>query len=178
MPRWSPTSTTSLLLWHTRTSPERDAVVADALDRGLAAITGTQHAARTGVCVELGSGIGAYTPDLAGRWSTVVAVEVSLEMALRAPSGVGHRVLADGADLPLRDGSVDAIVIVNAFLFPAEVDRILGSAGVVVWVNSSGSGTPIYLPVDDIAVALPGDWDGVTSRAGAGIWAVMSRAVA
>ncbi len=161
-------------VWHTRTSPERDA----SWPTHSTGAWPRSRRRRIDVCVELGSGIGAYTPTLAERWSTVVAVEVSLEMARRAPAGVGHRVLADGADLPLPAQSVDAIVIVNAFLFPAEVDRILGSGGVVVWVNSSGSGTPIYLPVDDIAAALPGDWDGVTSTAGEGLWAVLRRAVA
>ena len=69
-------------------------------------------------------------------------------------------------------------MIVNAFLFPAEVDRILRLGGVVVWVNSSGSGTPIYLPADEVAAVLPGEWEGVTSTAGAGLWAVLARAVA
>ena len=36
-----------------------------------------------------------------------------------------HRIQADGAQLPLRDGSTSAVVLVNAFLFPAEVDRVL-----------------------------------------------------
>ena len=44
--------------WHTRTGPARDAVVADALDRGVGDDAGD-------VCIELGSGIGAYTPALA-----------------------------------------------------------------------------------------------------------------
>ena len=64
--------------WHTRTSPARDAVVADALERGVVDAT-------EGTCVELGSGIGAYTPMLAARWPTVLAVEVSLEMLRLAP---------------------------------------------------------------------------------------------
>ena len=59
-------------------------------------------------------------------------------MLLRAPAEPGHRVLADGARLPLADGAASAVVLVNCFLFPAEVDRVLGPDGVVVWVNSSG----------------------------------------
>ena len=116
--------------WHTRTSPARDAVVADALERGVG---------RSGdVCVELGSGIGAYTPSLAGRWGRVLATEVSLEMLRLAPADVGHRVLADGSRLPLARGAADAVVLVNCFLFPDEVDRVLARDGVVVWHNSSG----------------------------------------
>jgi SAM-dependent methyltransferase len=154
--------------WHTRTSPERDAVVADALARGVGDVRGD-------VCVELGSGIGAYTPSLAERWRRVLAVEVSLEMLRLAPSDVGCRLLADGSRLPLGSGTVAAVVLVNCFLFPREVDRVLAPEGVLVWVNSSGAETPIHLPPLDVVAALPGRWDGVESAAGAGIWCVLRR---
>lgn len=156
--------------WHTRTGPTRDAVVADALARGLPADLGVGD-----VCVELGSGIGAYTPKLAGRWRQVIAAEVSLEMLRLAPADVGHRVLADGARLPLVSGAADAVVLVNCFLFPAEVERVLAPSGVVVWVNSSGGETPIHLPSEDVAAALPGPWTGVRSQAGLGLWCVLWR---
>ncbi len=157
--------------WHTRTSPERDAVVADALARGLPDVL-----LAADVCVELGSGIGAYTPMLAERWRRVLSVEVSIEMLLLAPSSPGFRTLADGAALPLADGAADAVVLVNCFLFPEEVDRVLAPQGVVLWVNSSGGETPIHLPPDDVVGSLPGAWTGVHSSAGAGIWAVVHRA--
>ena len=154
--------------WHTRTSPERDAVVRDALDRGLPApLTASD------VCVELGSGIGAYTPALAQRWRRVIATDVAVEMLQLAPRGVGHRVLADGARLPLPDSTADAVVLVNCFLFPEEVVRVLSPDGVLVWVNSSGDQTPIHLPTHDVVAALPGRWVGVHSRAGAGTWCVL-----
>jgi SAM-dependent methyltransferase len=155
--------------WHTRTGPARNAVVADALERGVGVIRGD-------VCIELGSGIGAYTPALANRWERVVAIEVSLEMLLRAPRGVGHLLLADGARLPLVDGAADAVVLVNCFLFPDEVDRVLAPDGVVVWVNSSGGETPIHLPPEDVIEALPGRWEGLRARAGIGIWCTLRRA--
>jgi SAM-dependent methyltransferase len=155
--------------WHTRTSPERDAVVTDALARGAGDDGGD-------VCVELGSGIGAYTPSLAGRWRRVLAVEVSVAMLRLAPSDVGHRVLADGSRLPLTPGSASAVVLVNCFLFPEEVDRVLAPDGVVVWVNSSGAETPIHLPSADVVAALPGRWQGVESTAGVGTWCVVRRA--
>ena len=158
--------------WHTRTSPERDAVVLDALDRGLPEL------GRADVCVELGSGIGAYTPILSTRWRRVLAVEVALEMLLRAPAAPGHRMLADGARLPLADGAASAVVLVNCFLFPAEVNRVLGPDGVLVWVNSSGAQTPIHLPAEEVVAALPGDWTGVASGAGEGLWCVVGRAPA
>jgi hypothetical protein len=157
--------------WHTRTGPARDAVVADALARGLPDDLGPAD-----VCVELGSGIGAYTPQLAAQWRRVLATEVSLEMLRIASPDVGHRVLADGARLPLVDGAANAVVLVNCFLFPAEVDRVLSSHGVVVWINSSGGETPIHLPPEDVVAALPGTWTGVQARAGIGLWAVLRRA--
>jgi SAM-dependent methyltransferase len=156
--------------WHTRTSPQRDAVVADALARGL-----PDDLRGADVCVELGSGIGAYTPMLAERWRRVLAMDVALEMLRLAPATPGHRVLADGARLPLVDGAASAVVLVNCFLFPHEVDRVLGPEGVVVWVNSSGNETPIHLPPEDVVAALPGRWTGVQSTAGAGIWSVVRR---
>lgn len=157
--------------WHTRTSPQRDAVMHDALERGIAERDGARD-----VCVELGSGIGAYTPLLAARWRRVLAVEVALEMVRRAPAAPGHRLLADGARLPLRAGAASAFVLVNAFLFPEEIDRVLAPDGVVVWVNSSGPETPIHLSAAEVVAALPGSWTGVHSVAGVGTWCVAQRA--
>ena len=56
----------------------------------------------------------------------------------------------------------------RAEVLVAEVDRVLAPDGVVVWVNSSGPQTPIYLSVDDVVSRLPGTWDGVASQAGEG----------
>lgn len=156
--------------WHTRSSPERTAVVQDALDRGLAEVP-----APPGLAVEVGSGIGTYSALLAERFEAVLAVDLALEMLRRAPAEPAHRVRADAARLPLGGGTAAAVVLVNAFLFPAEVDRVLAAGGVVVWVNSSGEETPIHLRADEVATALPGSWDGVASRAGVGTWCVLRR---
>lgn len=157
--------------WHTRNSPQRTAVVIDALARGLAE-TGT----RRGLAVEVGSGIGSYSELIAQRFGAVLAVDLSLEMLKRAPAGPGHRVQADGAALPVPDRSVAAVVLINALLFPAEVARVLIADGVLLWVNSSGEQTPIYLSAEDLLAALPGEWTGVSSRAGEGHWCVLRRA--
>ena len=157
--------------WHTRSSPHRTAVVMDALVRGLDPL----HVPR-GVAVEVGSGIGAYSPLLAERFATVVAVDLSFAMLGLAPVGPGHRVRADGAQLPIRDGSAAAVVLINAFLFPAEVERVLAPRGALVWVNSSAEHTPIYLSVEDLVARLPGEWTGTSSRAGEGHWCALQRA--
>lgn len=156
--------------WHTRVSPQRTAIVEDALARGL-----EQVPAPRGLSIEVGSGIGTYSPLIAGRFGPVLAVDLSLEMLRRAPARPAHRVQGDGAHLPARDRAAAAVVLVNAFLFPAEVDRVLREDGVLVWVNSSGEHTPIYLSVDDLVAALPGAWGGVASRAGEGHWCVLRR---
>jgi len=157
--------------WHTRTSPERTAVVMDALSRGLDPID-----LPAGIAVEVGCGIGTYSNLLAERFATVAAVDLSLPMLKLAPRGPAHRVQADGARLPLRDSSVAAVVLINAFLFPREVERVLSPRGALVWVNSSGEQTPIYLSVEELVAQLPGEWTGTSSRAGEGHWCVLTRA--
>ena len=157
--------------WHTRTSPQRTAIVVDALVRGLGPVDSP-----VGMAVEVGSGVGAYSTLLAERVSTVLAIDLSLAMLALAPMGPAHRVQADGAALPVGDGSAAAVVLINAFLFPAEVERVLSPEGALVWVNSSGEHTPIYLSVDDLVAGLPGEWTGTSSLAGEGHWCVLRRA--
>jgi len=156
--------------WHTRTSAQRSMIVADALARGLGAVKPP-----TGPAVEVGSGIGTYSPLVARYFSPVIAVDLSLEMLKLAPDAPAHRVLADGSKLPLRDASAAAVVLINCFLFPDEVVRVLKPGGVVVWVNSSGESTPIHLTTEQLASRLPSTWSGVTSRAGDGLWCVLQR---
>jgi SAM-dependent methyltransferase len=156
--------------WHTRVTPQRNAVVADALERGAGD-------AEPGLAVEVGSGIGTYTPMLAERWGRVLAVDLAIEMLRHSPAEPGWRVQADASALPVPDGAAAAVVLVNAFLFPAEVDRVLAPGGLVVWVNSSGEQTPIHLPWDEVAAVLPGEWTGVAARAGIGTWCALRRSL-
>lgn len=153
--------------WHTRVTGPRSAVVADALERG--AVGGA-------TALEVGSGIGTYTGQLAARFGRVVSADLSIEMLRHAAGEPGHRVLADSYELPVPDAAVDAVVLVNMLLFPAEVDRVLAPGGCVVWVNSSAEETPIHLLPSEVAAALPGSWTGVEARAGIGLWAVLRRA--
>lgn len=154
--------------WHTRSSPERTQVVTDALDRG--SVGGGTTA------LEIGSGIGSYSRLLGERFRRVLSVDLSLEMLRLAAGASDIRVRADASRLPLDDGTVDAVVLINMLLFPDEVDRVLAADGCVVWVNSSGESTPIHLTPDEVVEALPGRWRGVAGRAGAGLWTVLRRA--
>jgi SAM-dependent methyltransferase len=129
----------------------------------------------TGLCVELGSGTGSASSILSERFHRVVSMDLSMEMLRHAPIDGPPRVCADGARLPLPDRAARVLVLVNAFLFPSEVDRVLASDGVVVWVSSLADRTPIYLPAEDVARALPGSWSGSAALAGWGSWCVLTR---
>jgi SAM-dependent methyltransferase len=157
--------------WDTRTSPQRTAIVRDAINRGFGRIQPIGD-----VAIEIGSGTGAYSALLAERFNTVLAVDLSLAMLRQAPRGPAQRMQADGSRLPIRDGVAAVVVLINALLFPREVERVLSARGVLLWVNSSGEQTPIYLPTDDLVRSLSGKWTGVASRAGVGQWCVLQRA--
>jgi len=154
--------------WSTRDIPGREAPVLDALDRGIAAAPPADRR----VAIDIGAGNGLHSRYLAPHFSVLASVDISLEMLRHAPPTPAHRVQGDASGLPVADGAVDALVLCNAFLFPAEADRVLGPDGVVLWVNSRGTGTPIHLPPEDVDAALPGSWDGVASTAGWGTWSV------
>ena len=94
---------------------------------------------------------------------------------LRLAGSRGHQLQADAAALPLRTGSASVAVLINMFLFPAEISRVLADDGVLLWVSTNGDRTPIYLPPADVLRALPGTWDGVCAPAGWGTWLTARR---
>lgn len=146
--------------------PLRAAPLLDAIDRG-AAPTGARW-------IELGSGTGAGCVALDGRVDEHISLDLSFQMLAHAPEH-SPRVQADSSQLPLADDSADVVLMINMLLFPDEVDRVLRPDGHVVWVNTLGDQTPIHLPPDDVIAALPGEWTGVASYAGTGLWAVLQR---
>lgn len=153
--------------WNQRDVPDRKLPILDALDRGLAAAPNVDRH----VALELGGGTGLNLGAFAERFATLVTLDLSGAMLRLAPTDVA-RVQGDGARLPHPDGAIDALLLVNMFLFPAEVERVLAPGGVVLWVNSRGEDTPIHLTADEVDRALPGRWTGVASRAGWGTWSV------
>ena len=155
--------------WHTRHTPDRLDPLVDALDRGGALLAG--H----GTWVELGSGDGWATPALAERAPALVAVDLSLAMLRRAPADAAPRVQADAARLPLDDRVVTVAVLINALLFPAELDRVIAPGGAMVWISSRGPATPIHLTPEQVVAAMPGRWGGLAGQHGLGVWAVLRR---
>lgn len=153
--------------WHERPAAGRFEAVDDALARG-----GPFPA---GPCLEVGSGTGLVTPRLAARFSPLVSMDLSPGMLALAPPGT-LRARADASALPVPDGRAAVVILVNMFLFPPEVARVLAPDGVLVWVNTLGDATPIHLPAGDVASTLPRAWDGVAADAGWGTWATFRRA--
>lgn len=154
--------------WRDRMGELREDALSDALRRG--------DLDGGGVTLEVGSGTGNFTERLKERMERVIALDISLAMLRLAPAAPAPRVCADAAALPFPDASASTVVLVNCFLFGAEVDRVLAPGGAVVWVSTLAHDTPIYLSAEDVAAALPGEWSGRVSDAGWGSWAVLRRA--
>ncbi len=146
--------------------PTKAAPVADALDRGDVPIDGDW--------LELGSGTGAGARVLSGRVGSLTCTDLSMEMLRHAPD-LAPRVRSDASMLPFTSDRFDAVLLINMLLFPVEVDRVLRPNGVAVWVNTLGDQTPIHLPPADVLAALPGEWNGITARAGTGFWVTARR---
>jgi Methyltransferase domain len=154
--------------WSSRDVAGRELPILDAIDRGLAAAP----VADRNVAIELGGGTGLYSADLAQHFPTLVSLDISWEMIRLVPPAPAHRVQGDGSILPAADGSVESLILVNMFLFPAEVERVVARHGVVIWVNSRGPETPIHLTAHEVDEALGSGWEGVASQAGWGTWSV------
>ena len=159
--------------WHTRSGPGRLHPLRDALDRGLA----QAPAGGRRTCLDVGAGIGLFSEPLLDRFDLVCSVDLSLEMLRHNTDERVARLNADASRLPVADGSVDVLVLANCFLFGPEAVRALAPAGVVVWVSSRGTDTPIHLTADEVDEVLrtsdpAGEWTGVESAAGWGTWSV------
>lgn len=173
---WEPTDSTRVqeifdgmaASWsETHVDPTKAAPVEDALIRAGLPLDGQW--------LEVGSGTGAGARILAGRVGSLVCTDLAAEMLRHAPD-IAPKVRADASRLPFPDQSFDAILLINMLLFPDEVDRLLRPSGSVLWVNTLGDQTPIHLPPFDVLEALPGDWAGLTARAGTGFWVAAQRA--
>ena len=152
--------------WSSRSTPEREASILDALDRG--GLAGD-------MVIELGSGTGLGAEHLIERFDDVVALDLSMAMLHHQPD-LAPKVQADASVLPFRDDAADLLVLVNMLLFPAEVDRVLRPGGGLLWINTLGHETPIHLSPEAVVDALPGSWTATAGRAGSGLWAAVQRA--
>ena len=153
--------------WDARmTGSETEVPLLDALERG------GPFGLR---CLEVGAGTGLGTKALASRFPAVVALDVSEQMLRHFGEPRALRVLADSARLPFATKSFDVVVLVNTFLFPSEVARVLVPNGAVVWISTLGDDTPINHPATDVDQCLGSEWNGVASEAGWSTWSVHRR---
>ncbi len=154
-------------VWAERASAEREASLVDGLTRG--------RPGRGGTALEVGCGSGNHTQALSDYCNEVVSVDLSLEMLRHVAVERSNLVLCDASALPIRDSSVDLVVVVNMFLFSSEYRRVLRSDGYLLFVSSLAEQTPIYLSPQDVARSLGSEFSGVYSRAGSGLWSCFHR---
>ncbi|MEM7095777.1 MAG: methyltransferase domain-containing protein [Actinomycetota bacterium] len=141
--------------------PIKAAPVLDAVDRGGLPLDGAW--------LELGSGTGAGARALGPHVASLVCTDLSAGMLAHAPDDA-PRLRSDASTLPFAADSFDGVLMINMLLFPTEVDRVLRPGGRLLWVNTLGDQTPIHLPAADVIEAMPGEWGGLTARAGTGFW--------
>jgi SAM-dependent methyltransferase len=171
---WTPERATQMIglfdslasAWPERDRPERHDALGDALARG--------GPFPDGLCLEVGAGTGNATGDLQAVLHVVVSIDLSRAMLLLA-SPRSRQIEADASLLPVGAGSVAVVALINMFLFPAEVARVLKADGVVLWVSTNGDATPISLSPADVLEALPGTWHGISAQAGWGTWLTARR---
>lgn len=127
------------------------------------------------VVLEVGCGTGEATQRLVRRFGAVLATDVSRQMLQRArdlPRAV--YAAADARRLPLRAGSVDVLVGLNAVPDVDEWARVLRVGGRILWVSSYGVETPLYTDPRDLARRWPGP--ATSATAGHGDWLCLLRA--
>lgn len=129
---------------------------------------------RVGTALDLGAGTGKFTRLLATRAARVLAVEPSEPMlaVLRANMPDAEALLGTAEDIPVEDGSVDVVVVAQAFHWfdrasaCAEIARVLTPGGLLglVW-NHSDPAVHWDRAAHRIAHPAVADADGTTSSA-------------
>ena len=152
--------------WAERNGPDRTEALAEALER--LALPGRR-------CLEVGCGTGSVLGLLSRRFEAVVGVDLAMGMLRRADCEDASLIQGDAGRLPFADSSLDLIVAVNAFLFPAEYKRVLAQRGNLIFVSTNGDRTPIYLSPERVAEALGEEFAGVSAESGNGVWSCFSR---
>jgi ubiquinone/menaquinone biosynthesis C-methylase UbiE len=124
------------------------------LNAALDAVEGSPRRA-----LDVGTGTGAAARVVAGRWpdAEILGVDLSpgmIEQAQRQAGANQRYEVGDASALPVADGSIDLVTMVNAIPFFDELARVLAPGGALVVAFSSGPATPIWVPLDRVAREL------------------------
>ncbi|MFS8478309.1 MAG: class I SAM-dependent methyltransferase [Micromonosporaceae bacterium] len=138
---------------------------------------GLDHAKPAETVLEVSCGSGQATPLLDAYAPLVLATDSSPSMLAEAPRALRHTryALVDVRRLPVRTGSVDLIVGLNAVPHVDEFARVLAPWGQLLWCTSFGAGTPLYVDVERFVRLLGPGWRADAGRAGHGEWLLATR---
>jgi len=126
--------------------------------------------------VEIGPGTGEATRLVATRARLVAAVDSSPAMMSRAPVLPNVRwLVGDARSLPIESGWADLVVGLNAVPSFQEINRVCAPAGRVLWANSFGPDTPLYVEPARFVGLLGPEWAGMARRVGFGEWCIVER---
>jgi SAM-dependent methyltransferase len=154
--------------WDTRDTPDYRRSLEDALRRG-GVPTG-------GRCADIGSATGIHNATLSAHFDAVASFDLSIEMLARASANGPARCAADASALPIATGVLDAVVLVNCFVFAPECRRVLTDDGALIFVSTRDDATPIYLAPMDLLEAMravePAAY-ACGSKVGIGRWTVV-----
>jgi SAM-dependent methyltransferase len=113
--------------------------------------------------LDLGTGTGAAARVVACRFpeAEVVGIDISPKMIEEArtllPPDLAGRVryeVGDASSLDLEPGAFDLVVLLNMIPFFEELARVTAPGGTVIFAFSSGSETPIYVPIEKLRERL------------------------
>ena len=143
--------------WPSATNGSHQLLLQDAFARG--------EIDTGGRLLNVGCGTGAEARIIPPQFfERTFAVDLSAAM-LRNALDVPRRIQADAHKLPFPNGAFSCALLVNMFLFPREIDRLLAPGGRLIWISTGGERTPIFLGPDDVLDALPGEWSAKASLA-------------
>lgn len=125
--------------------------------------------------VEICCGTGEATTGIAEAVPRVFACDLNVPMLCRRTyvRGAGW-FAADVQALPLASGRVPLVVSLNGVFNPAELVRVIRPGGQLLWCTSFRSGTPLYVPPEQVHRMLGERWSAEGKHVGHGEWTLFT----